>query len=294
MKTANTVITAMAVIAWTNAPAVATDYTFNPTSGNWGTPGNWSPAGIPQDGDTATIPGGKTCRVEDDDRAATSFQVGNFGTLKIVGHSLTITADSSFVDKGALIFETDGGNDGELVIGANLSISGDTSNIYAVDSNRGVIRTTGDYTLTIDGEINSGPILWGSFDVRVNLVLNGGQFVVESGEVLNLGFQGASAASITIQGAGGQVDMGGGVLHVGVVEFLGGADLIDWNAYAGGLIEISSVCTDCSCFRGEIVVAGGELEVNADLCTPEGLTFIGSTIEVADGVSAAFASNCGS
>ena len=91
--------------------------------------------------------------------------------------------------------------------------------------------------------------------------------------------------------------MQGGTLSIGVVDEILGVDKIDsidWNAVTGGTIEITSLCTGCSRFRGEVVLSGGTLEVKADLCSPEGLEFFASTINVADGISAAFATRCGS
>ncbi len=57
-------------------------------------------------------------------------------------------------------------------------------------------------------------------------------------------------------------------------------------------IEVTSLCTGCSNFRGEVVRSGGTLEVNSYLSSAEGLILFASTIDVADGVSAPFSTKC--
>ena len=46
-----------------NIEAFAVAKTWNVTTGNWNTPGNWSPSGVPLVGDDVTIPSGRTVTV---------------------------------------------------------------------------------------------------------------------------------------------------------------------------------------------------------------------------------------
>ncbi len=289
--------------------AKATPFTFTAaaeggSTGVWATPGNWIPSGPPSSGDAVTIPDGKTCRVANANQSATSFVVEDGGNLKLVGRSLTITDDSRIDTYGIFFFETSGGNDGELIIGADLTISGDPNHsgdpagvFEAHNSNKGIVSTSGGYTLTLDGLKNHGPYFRGSFDVQVSLVMNGGQFVADIGEVVNLGHQGANDPSITYVSDGAQFDIYG-ELHIGKVTFpTSTGEAADFNTlFAGtpsGTIEIMDVCSGCADIRGLFwVVSGGTLDVNADLCTPDTLTFLNGNIDVADGVSASFASTC--
>ncbi len=291
------------------ASASAESYRFTAAAergdtGTWANPGNWSPkSGPPSGGDAVTIPDGKTCLVANADQSAARFTIENGGTLKLVARSLTITGDSAIESTGEFLFETSGGDDGELVIGANLTIggipnhSGDPSGAFrAHGSNNGVISSNGSYTLTLDGLKNHGVYFYGSFDVRVSLVMIGGQFVVDLGEVVNLGYPGARDPSISFVSDRAQFNILG-ALHIGNVTFPATkGQPADFNTLFGGgpspVIEITDACSGCADMRGIFWIISGTLNVNADLCTPDTLSFLNGTINVADGATASFARSC--
>lgn len=145
-------------LALTGAPALATDYTFNVTSGIWELGTNWTPTGIPGAGDKATIPAAKTCTITSSGTAAEVIDVESGlsdGLLQInIGAKLALGASgsTSTVD-GKLLFHTGGsGDDAELVIKNDLTINGSGS----IEGNlsAGLITyATTNYRLTIDGTV---------------------------------------------------------------------------------------------------------------------------------------------
>ena len=75
--------------------AGATDYTFTAATGFWDHDANWAPPGVPSNGDSASIPVGKTCYI-DGDQECSGLVVA--GTLEVQGgHSLTMSTNYSEV-----------------------------------------------------------------------------------------------------------------------------------------------------------------------------------------------------
>jgi hypothetical protein len=100
----------------TNIEVFAVAKTWNVTTGNWNTPGNWSPSGVPLVGDDVTIPSGRTVTV-DVAAVCNSITFGNTSnaacTINISGsNSLTVTNAITFVNPFG------GNNDQTLAVGA--------------------------------------------------------------------------------------------------------------------------------------------------------------------------------
>ena len=73
-------------------PAAAVDRTFLVTTGDWFTEVNWNPAGVPEAGDTAIIPSGRTAQLN---AAATVAGLSLAGTLTGTG-TLTVTGATTW------------------------------------------------------------------------------------------------------------------------------------------------------------------------------------------------------
>ncbi len=85
-----------------NIEVFAVAKSWNVTTGNWNTPGNWSPSGVPLVGDDVTIPSGRTVTV-DVAAVCNSIIFGNTSdaacAITISGsNSLTVTNAINFVD----------------------------------------------------------------------------------------------------------------------------------------------------------------------------------------------------
>ncbi len=282
---------AMAVAA-AATPTWATGYTFtanNGASGSWDDANNWDPVtGPPGSGDTATIPNGKLCRVDQDNQEADSIDVQSGATLEIInsvtnGPSLAITDNSTI--NGYLYFT---GTHAILTIAADLTISG-TGTITVSDR----ANDTGHILSVLISSLNkltigAGITVVGSVNFLVDLDNDGTFIVNNSNDYMNLGC-GAGCAELTIEGEG-KYDVSAGTLHISQVSFTG-IDVSSWGV-TGGKLLIHSFCAGCDDFGGELTLSGGTLDVDADLCTEHNFKFNNCTIEVASGVTAAFHTRC--
>ncbi|MCG3128864.1 MAG: hypothetical protein CHACPFDD_03760 [Phycisphaerae bacterium] len=105
------ILFSLIVVVCTTASSFATTYTFIATSGLWDDEDNWDPTGKPVSGDTAIIPNGKTCLVQNGNEAVKIVQVDSGGTLGIVGRTLTlgVAGDTTSSTVNGLIYLKESG-----------------------------------------------------------------------------------------------------------------------------------------------------------------------------------------
>src|SRR5690242_6619046 len=124
--------------------AHAAGYSWNVASGDWFTPGNWNPNGVPGAGDDATISNGGTCTLSAA-ASVTNFTLSN-GAL---GGSGTLSVSGTTSWSGGSFIQT-----GTVNANGSLSINGSSGkfigNGYTVNSNFGA-TWTGTGNITMDG-----------------------------------------------------------------------------------------------------------------------------------------------
>ena len=181
-----------AVVASTVAPAsaVTCDTTWNSSTANWGTAGDWS-NGVPTSGSNACLPAGSyTVSTDGNVGTVASLTIGSGATLAIVndpdnnagGITLSSGPNSS--------------NAGTIQLGASNSNVGDSLNISSGTlSNTGVIEIEGEFGSTdhtISGSIdNQGTFTVAGGNVDLNAggstFTSTGTVTVDSGATLTVG-----------------------------------------------------------------------------------------------------------
>ena len=234
--------------------ANAEDYTFQPPSGSWHTPANWSPFGTPGAGDTATIPGGaahQTCEISADDAACKSITIvgGNFsGRLVIKGKTLTLgqvgTATTSIID-GVLEFVEVSGTPATLAVHNWVTL--DTASAFydqllhaaaepSGTERRGeIIRATGGFGVRLRGNLKVN----GSFTFLANVDHESDRevSVTSADDVMRFG-TGGEAPVPTVSGTGVILVTKGGLIEFRKVLF----DLTSspsWLAKSDGRLEVT-------------------------------------------------------
>ncbi len=304
MRTTITIIIAILAIALGVSDAAATDYTFNATSGTWGTAANWDPAGGPPGvNDTATIPDGKTCLVEAD-RSVDSIDIESGGTLRVISasgdaRSLAIFDDSTI--DGTLKLEGVSSKPASLLIAGTAArrldgtgtIEGVTPGIglgtvlyQALCDDASCKLTIPDLTIT------------GTVSIWTNLDFNGTVLVDDADDTIQIGHSSCATASISVSGGPSYEVEAGNLVFECVESIITLNGEPSWTM-SGGEITVTDDCSGCAEAVGDFVITGGVLDVDADLCTGGTLDYRGpaaggvATIDVASGVSATFAGSCG-
>ena len=273
------VATTLCMIA--TAPALADSFTFNVTNGVWNEASNWSPtSGPPAAGDTAEIPTGRTCRVEDDDQACKTLEV--YGTLKVDDKTLTIDADGSgYLDvDGTVEFL----QSATLEVPENLSCSGDGT-IQAIDGGTVTIDAdngTGYAWLIIEELTFKGSIevlAYIRFDATVKFVVDDADDDMEIGQADS----GGLATTVYIQGDG-NFEVSAGSLRFGKSA----PDIGECNPFdgkmkvSGGTMQVTSYAqTAWGNCKPNVEVSGGTLSISQSFGTKGTLIFSGGTITVA-------------
>ncbi len=295
MKRTITIITAIFAIAFGAAEAAATDFTFNVTSGDWETAGHWAPTGTPGANDTATIPNGKTCRVEQD-QSADSIDIEAGGTIRVIATvgdplNLAIFADSTI--NGTLELE------GVSSKVAGLLIAGsDPITLNGTGTIRGITQSVGlaaifyqslcddaSCTLTIPDLTITGTVA-----VFTNLLFGGTVLVDDADDTIQLGHPSCAQASISL--AGGTYEVDDGQLILECVESITTPNGPPTWTMTGGTLWVTVDCSGCANAAGDIAISGGTLVVDAVLCTVGTFVFNDCTIDVDSGVTATFGGSC--
>lgn len=165
--------------------SLAEECTFQPTSGNWDSAGNWSCSKVPDSGDTVIIASGKTCTVAGggSDQACQSFDLD--GTLVIdAGRTLTVSAAST--------------NDGSLDIDGTLSMSGVlTTGSGGSVALAGTLSTSAN--LVLDGTID----VTGSLSLSSSLTISGDGLIILQQDTGVFTGQITGAGTLTLSDDGG-------------------------------------------------------------------------------------------
>ncbi|TWT43724.1 hypothetical protein RAS1_01230 [Phycisphaerae bacterium RAS1] len=163
------------VLTMTAVTAYATDFTFAVTAGDWSQTENWSPAGRPGSGDTATILNGQTCRVENSNEAAFAVTVNSGGVLAIKGKDLSIAYSASNTQRvtvnGRIEFSKPSSVTPRLVVNSSVKLGGNGSLQASLFDSLGpaIIEVVGnhDYRLTVESPL----LVRGSFSITSPCIL---------------------------------------------------------------------------------------------------------------------------
>ncbi|TWT44822.1 hypothetical protein RAS1_12400 [Phycisphaerae bacterium RAS1] len=165
--------------------ATATDYTFQPQSGNsgtWSVNGNWTPNGRPGTGDTATIPTGKTCIVSSQNEAITTLTIASGAVVRVSGRDLTLVSYGSTQPaislSGKIEMEKPSSVMPRLLVSGTLTFSGDGSIQASVADNLGPAEVTGTDVSTRVVDFGTVTVR-GSIQFTEYLNLRDGFFVVD-------------------------------------------------------------------------------------------------------------------
>jgi hypothetical protein len=273
----------------------AETFTFLPSSGVWNDPDNWEDSeeqpGIPEAGDTAIIPEGKTCTIDADEAEAQIVNVESFSILYITqGAKLTIydgTAEDCTITGLISFIAKEGQSDpGEIHCYNNVSFAGG-GNLYATSGVKGRLtsRVVSDVPTTLTVAFNN--VIQGYFDLEAALVNNGEVRVGGSGDVMRLMSHPKTAGSSAFWIAEGL-----GKIQVDAEVSGTGQWQLDVNSTGNPELEINATCTDLD---GYVRIGGGTMDVNASFCTTSDVEYYGGTINVASapaGVTATFGGTC--
>src|ERR1700722_1531955 len=186
------------------ALALANTYNFNVTSGDWNTPGNWSPAGVPATGDTANIVGtGASAQTVTYDFPGTAalaqLNVNYTGTTSgasevftLPGGTLT-SGGEDLANSGTAAFVQSGGVNN--VSGGSLNLGYDGQGVYFLNGNGSVSMKF----LNIGGPTDFGS---GTFNQSGGTATVGTEMVIYGG-AYNLGSGSLSILSTAVLGYGG-------------------------------------------------------------------------------------------
>src|SRR5580700_3722885 len=265
--------------------------TYNAGSGTWNTPSNWTPIGVPANGDDVVLVGNGNITITLDVNTANlnsfAFNSTNNLVFAIGTFTLTVTGTSS----GAITTGTTGAQEitiaggtindsGGLVIDPGSSLSGfGTLNIAGNITGLGTLQASGGL-LDVFGTIASGVVL--SIDST-------------AGSDLRIDGSVISAAAITLDNAAQDLEIGAaGSLTIGAAQSIASATV----ALSGGMLTDSSglaignaatlsgfgtVAADIASGAGTITAAGGTPRLTGTVAS--GLAF---TIDTANASTLSF------
>jgi hypothetical protein len=232
--------------------ALAQDYVWNVASGNWNTAGNWSPAGVPGGGDTATINNGGTCnQVKNTAITVGALTVTN-GTFAQNNRTVAVT--------GALTVNggTFTGTSADVSAGS-LSVSGGTFTCSSTANTVSEVFTLNGGTFNADGTLTlngNTQFYAGTFNAGGSTVSFGGtsvsfwiltptfnDVVVPAGGALTAGNSFTVSGALTVSGTG-VLDIGGYTATVaGVTSGTGTIQIGTGTFDANGTYNISGSTT---------------------------------------------------
>lgn len=308
MKTVSILMIAIIAVTAT-LPTFGIDYEFTDLAENtsaWAAPLNWNPTnGPPGKFDKATIPNGKTCRIETQCTFVDELTIEQGATLEVDDGSIrslfvfggVITLDGSLILRGCL----------HLAIDTTIDTSGPLkSGLFEGDAPPGetlpcIHQGFQDFVCDVDEPVPAGGAP--NLTIGEKVTMTGRIEIWTIGDLINNGLIVADDAQDIIQLGLDQADglgriSGSGVFRVsaglifvrGLVVFDPGSSL-RWEV-SGGTLQFQDNCFYCTEFRGEIVMTGGLMDIDADFCSEDKLEFENATIDVAAGLSAKFSSVC--
>ncbi|TWT43671.1 hypothetical protein RAS1_00700 [Phycisphaerae bacterium RAS1] len=285
MKTCLSAIRAIACVGFASV-ALASDFTFTATSGDWGTPSNWDPASVPSTGDAATIPNGKTCSVGNANQTCGKVTVDSGGTLKVTARDLTISSSgpsgARLVVNGDLKLEKPSSTVGRIVFsGFEVEVSG-SGTISALADNGGGGTIVGDGTYLF--KVGSTVTMVGSIVFLTGVENNGYMHVNDSNDQMDFGDMTVSSR-FTLRGTGG-IAVSAGTVRFGRVEFKDSFPGVSLEV-TGGEMRLTTYGYYVDTFAS-FHINGGTLTLQKSLTNKGGLEFRGGQIDVSADVIAVF------
>ncbi|MCC7290655.1 MAG: hypothetical protein IT449_01185 [Phycisphaerales bacterium] len=252
------------------APALG-DRTFDgQVNDQWDVDENWNPNTAPGEGDVAIIPTGFNVKIDVTTAKAKSIQIAEDSDLSIErGGILTLHGNGvTSLIGGDLKFAGGSGNDPILHFKYDHTLSTVPNELIparqVIGDVQGVIRGDSGKVLTLAHQGNSRLQLTGTLLIEIALVNN---------EVVN-GNYGTISLSENAKSGSGLWKATQGELTVNV-EVTG---VGTWEVGAGGTIEVN---VDLEDIAGPVhILNGGELLLNASLCSPGALDFEEGVIQV--------------
>lgn len=292
MKTTRFTLTVLLILSFAGVLANAQPftYTFEPEAGNsgdWSRFQNWTggaPNGIPVSGDTAIIPGGKTCIVQSADQAAQKITVAGTATLQIAGRNLTLggTIGTSIID-GLVELVASGPQAPTLSVSTPLNFGGAFGTIRGEPGSGAEIRR-------LSGPAGNegfslGPLtkITGAIKITATIV-NGGRIQAQTAtDDIEIGLDSPSGSDVVVAG-NGIVECVAGKITFKTVKL---SSANNWEVSGGELRVTSDAATENR--TGDVqVTLSGTLNIESNYLTSGDLIFSGGMIKVADGKSSQF------
>lgn len=286
MKTMQSYTAFLVVFAFAASSGMAqTDYTFTGNHNDqWSERLNWDPDDdYPKNGDTATIPNGKTCVISSEDADVDEVTVDAGGTLGLEGKTLTMNNPGlDLTVNGTLYMKKVGGNTPIIDIGSGLHIGGTgTIDASKPDYGPGLIEGGGLTSFTVNASVT----LKGSLQIRDLALHNKGMLLVDhADDVMDIGVDSTFDVAVSENGT---FKVTAGLLkfrNAHLTEFFVGRCLVE-----GGIMRF----TDEVAFganKANFTVAGGILDIEDFFISNGSLNFTSGKIKVAAGRVAVFES----
>ncbi|HZR78365.1 MAG TPA: hypothetical protein VFA58_04110, partial [Chthoniobacterales bacterium] len=114
--------------------AARADFIWNDATGDWFTPGNWTPAGPPGSGQHAQINNGGTAQVTSAGAVCNilllGFNAGDSGTVDVSGSGTLTTSSEAYIGRdGAGVMDITGGGDVSSTFGVIANSTGSTGTV---------------------------------------------------------------------------------------------------------------------------------------------------------------------
>jgi hypothetical protein len=261
--------------------------TFQATDGVWNLASNWDPAQIPGPNDTAVIPDGKTCRIEQA-AVADTVNIQSGGTLRIDSASLTIDDGPSLTVDGTLQFKKSTGTvpslvylDGDLTIDGTGTINCSDADSYGPGLIENDASASGDLTFSEATDV-IGPLrihIAGDLDNDADFT------VVDADDTMEIGVAASGTQDGNIIGSGSFVATAG-TIQVGRMSLSS-----NWSGLiqaVGGTFHLTQYVT-FHLGNGRVEVASsGHIQIDTLWVSQGGYSFENGTIQVASGKSAYF------
>ncbi|TWT41140.1 hypothetical protein RAS1_38330 [Phycisphaerae bacterium RAS1] len=253
----------------------ATSYTFTANggaSGDWNSAMNWSPStGYPGSGDTAIIPNGKTCLVEQSNQTCSTVNINSGGILLVKGRDLAIESEMQI--NGDLQFKSVNNVPGRILKSSAITLSGaGLVDARAANSlGRGEFNGSGGY-LTIGSDLT----VTGSIDFNCSINVNG-TIKADGTDTMNVGV----TRHASVNGQGNFIADGESEIAFLDADLTPGFTTTRKLWVKAGTIRLSSTA-DCNNAIWWIVIdGGGKFVVETDALFVSALTFSSGKIRVA-------------
>jgi hypothetical protein len=291
------------------AAAAGDEFTFTATNGVWGLADNWDgPSGeYPGADDTAIIPSGRTCRVENANQNARVIEV--YGTLGLVGKFLhigdqdddgTVEATTAIID-GTFYLKSAGAYPGNLRLHGPVTFDGSGTMTGKSDDGygEGSVARADPFDTTDEMIVGEDFTIIGTIIFQVSIENNGTFTVDDDDDTMKFGLIQQPAPEVGFyritsdggpEGVNGKVIVSAGTLRF--QQWIRFASDNDWEL-SGGEIWVE----DGAMYNGRtgaVLISGGTLDLDETYRTQGCLRFYSadvegtSTIELAYGESASF------